>query len=207
MKKCVIFCAGEFKEPIELIGNEDIVIAADGGLEHVRLLHLVPDVILGDFDSLGYVPEGAAVFPVEKDDTDCMLAIKQGLEMGCDRFVIYGGMDGTRVDHTMANFQALLYLAERGCRGWLVGRRQIATVIRNERIELPPYCIGPLSVFCLGSDARGVDISGVQYTLENGTLTAGMPLGVSNRFIHKKARVGVADGALLLIWKTKNGLR
>lgn len=207
MKKCVIFCAGEFKEPIELIGNEDIVIAADGGLEHVRLLHLVPDVILGDFDSLGYVPEGAAVFPVEKDDTDCMLAIKQGLEMGCGRFVIYGGMDGARVDHTMANFQALLYLAERGCRGWLVGRRQIATVIRKERIEFPERCSGTLSVFCLGGDARGVDISGVHYTLENGTLTAGMPLGVSNKFIGQRAQISVADGALLLVWDKANGLQ
>lgn len=207
MKKCVIFCAGEFKEPIELIGNEDIVIAADGGLTHVKALGLRPDVILGDFDSLGYVPAGAAVFPVEKDDTDCMLAIKQGLEMGCDRFVIYGGMDGARVDHTMANFQSLLYLAERGCRGWLVGRRQIATVIRKERIEFPERCSGTLSVFCLGSDARGVDISGVHYTLENGTLTAGMPLGISNKFIGQRAQISVADGALLLVWDQANGLQ
>lgn len=207
MKQCVIFCAGEFDALSQPVGEKDIVIAADGGLTHVQRLALLPDVILGDFDSLGYVPEGAEVFPVEKDDTDCMLAIKKGLEMGCDRFVIYGGMDGARTDHTMANFQALLYLAERGCRGWLVGRRQIATVIRNERIEFPPYCIGPLSVFCLGSDAKGVDIIGVHYTLENGTLTAGMPLGVSNKFIGKCARISVTDGALLLIWDKTNGLQ
>lgn len=206
MKKCVIFCAGEFKEPIELIEDRDILIAADGGLVHVEALGLVPNVILGDFDSLGYIPEGAEVHPVEKDDTDCMLAIKKGLELGCDTFVIYGGLDGKFVDHTMANYQALAYLAQKGCRGWLVGRRQIATVIENSSVTFPAYCVGNLSVFCLGADAEGVNIRGMHYEMENGKLTAGMPLGVSNRFIQKKATVAVDKGMLLLIWKQNNGL-
>lgn len=206
MKKCVIFCAGEFKEPVELITNDDILIAADGGLAHVDALSLVPNVILGDFDSLGYIPEGAEVHPVEKDDTDCMLAVKKGLELGCDTFVIYGGLDGKWVDHTMANFQALGYLAERGCRGWLVGRRQVASVIENGSITFPAYCVGDISVFCLGADATGVNIRGLKYELEDGTLTAGMPLGARNYFVQKKAEISVKSGKLLLIWKQNNGL-
>ena len=206
MKKCVIFCAGEFKEPVELICVGDVVIAADGGLVHTEALGLVPDVILGDFDSLGYVPEGALVYPVEKDDTDCMLAIKKGFEMGCDQFVIYGGMDGKRTDHTMANFQALHYIAKRGGRGTLVGRRQIATVIRNDSLVFPAYFIQYLSVFCMGGDAKGVTIRGMQYEMEDGILTADLPMGVSNKFIRKRATVSVRDGALLLLWKQGNGL-
>ena len=143
---------------------------------------------------------------VEKDDTDCMLAIKKGLELGCDTFVIYGGLDGKFVDHTMANYQALAYLAQQGCRGWLVGRRQIATVIENSSVTFPAYCVGNLSVFCLGADAEGVNIRGMHYEMENGKLTAGMPLGVSNQFIQKKATVAVDKGMLLLIWKQNNGL-
>ena len=206
MKKCVIFCAGEFTELIEPVGQTEYVIAADGGLEHAKSIGLTVDEVLGDFDSLGYVPENAQVFPTEKDDTDCMLAIKKGLEMGCDTFYIYGALDGKRLDHTVANYQALYYLAQRGARGYLIGRRQIATALRNGTIVFPPFCVDYLSVFCLGNDAKGVSISGMKYNLENATLTAGYPLGVSNEFIQKKATVEVTDGTLLLMWRRRNGV-
>ena len=206
MKTCVIFCAGDFKELATPVGADELVIAADGGLAHLQEIGLQPDIILGDFDSLGYVPEGAEVYPVEKDDTDAMLAIKKGLEAGCDRFYIYGALDGKWVDHTMANFQALQYLAERGVRGWLIGNRQIATVIHNDKIVFPPFCFQELSVFCMGSDAKGVSIRGMQYEMEDGVLSSGFPLGARNHFIQKKATVEVKDGSLLLIWRRKNGI-
>ena len=82
MKKCVIFCAGELDAPVEIPENA-LIIAADGGLRHTEALGLRPDVILGDFDSLGYTPQGAEVFPVEKDDSDSMLAARRGLAEGC----------------------------------------------------------------------------------------------------------------------------
>ena len=204
--RCLIFCAGEMDDRRVEILPGDLVIAADGGLEHARRLGIKPDIVLGDFDSLGYVPEGAEVYPVEKDDTDCMLAIKKGLQLGCDTFLIYGGMDGKRTDHTMANFQALHYLANRGCRAYLIGRREIATVIQNSQLVFPPYFTSHLSVFCLGPDATGVNIKGLRYELENGTLSAGFPLGVSNAFIQKKATVSVENGTLLLMWKQVNGI-
>ena len=117
MKTCHVFCAAEFDGLLEPVGPEDLIIAADGGLRHTQALGLTPEVILGDFDSLGYVPEGANVFPVEKDDTDAMLAVRRGLSMGADRFLLYGSVDGPRLDHTVANFQTLQYLADQGARG------------------------------------------------------------------------------------------
>ena len=82
MACCVIFCAAGFDGLVRPVGPEDLVIAADGGLLHAQKEHITPHVILGDFDSLGYVPEGANVFPVEKDDTDTMLAVRHGLRQG-----------------------------------------------------------------------------------------------------------------------------
>ena len=73
---CVIFCAGEFDRLINPLEKGDIVIAADGGVKHTQTLGIMPDIILGDFDSLGYVPQGSELHPVEKDDTDAMLAAK-----------------------------------------------------------------------------------------------------------------------------------
>ena len=80
MGSCIIFCAGGFLQPAEPIRSDDLVIAADGGYLHTETLGLKPHIILGDFDSLGYVPADSAVYPVEKDDTDSMLAVRCGLE-------------------------------------------------------------------------------------------------------------------------------
>jgi thiamine pyrophosphokinase len=206
MKKCIIFCAGGFDALAEQIEEDALIIAADGGARHTETLGITPNIILGDFDSLGYAPAGAEIFPVEKDDTDAMLAIKKGLELGCREFVLYGSLDGPRLEHTVANFQALQYLADRGAKGTLVGLRQIVTLLQNEMCHFPACFEGYLSVFCLGADARGVDIRSLQYEVENATLTAGFPLGVSNRFVGKAATISVRDGSLLLIWERKNGI-
>ena len=205
MAKCVIFCAAEFDSLAASIGPGDFVIAADGGLRHTEGLGLVPQAILGDFDSLGYVPAGAAVYPVEKDDTDAMLAVRLGLRKGFREFVIYGGLDGPRLDHTVANFQTLQFLANHGARGYLVGREQLVTVLKNGTLTLPAADTGLISVFCLGPDARGVTIRGTQYILENGNLTSGFPLGCSNHFVGKRAKISVNDGSLLIIWDRNVG--
>lgn len=204
MRNCVIFCAGEFHGLAEPV--DGVIIAADGGLRHTEALGLTPDVILGDFDSLGYVPQKANVFPVEKDDTDAMLAVRKGLEMGCDRFVLYGALEGPRLDHTVANFQTLQFLADRDARGFLVGKDTVVTVIKNSRLTLPAVKEGIVSVFCMGKDAYGVTVEGLQYGLEKGTLTAGFPLGVSNHFAGKEAEISVEDGSLLILYPREVGM-
>jgi len=199
MQTCVIFCAAEF-DRLDSPLDRALVIAADGGLRHTRALDIVPDIVLGDFDSLGFVPEGAEIFPVEKDDTDAMLAVRKGLAAGCREFILYGAMDGSRVDHTVANFQLLSFLADRGARGTLVGLRQCAMVIRDGTVRFPAESKGIFSVFCMGADAKGVTISGGQYPLQNGCLSAGFPLGVSNHFVGREVEISVEQGSLLIIW-------
>ena len=206
MAKFVIFCAGGFTDLLEPIEKKDYVLAADGGLTHVQKLGLTPNGILGDFDSLGYVPDSAAVFPVEKDDTDAMLAVRRGLELGYEEFLLYGSLDGPRLDHTVANFQTLQFLADHGAKGYLIGNTHIITVVKNGSISFPAEAEGILSVFCMGSDARGVTIEGLHYCLENGTLSAGFPLGVSNHFVGKPATIEVEAGSLLVIYERGNGL-
>lgn len=206
METCIIVNAGEFTGLIEPITSADLLIAADGGFSHLQQLGLQPDGVLGDFDSLGYVPENARIFPVEKDDTDSMLAVRQGLKEGYRRFLLYGSLDGPRLDHTVANFQTLQYLADNGAEGWLIGTTYLATVIKNSSIRFGPDAAGIISVFCMGKDAQGVTIKGLHYTLEDGTLTAGFPLGVSNHFTGQEAEICVKDGSLLILYDRKNGL-
>lgn len=205
MGSCVIFCAAEFDALARPLAEDDFVIAADGGLRHTEKLGIVPQEILGDFDSLGYTPTGANVFPVEKDDTDAMLAVRRGLALGYREFVLYGSVDGSRLDHTVANFQTLQFLADRGAVGYLVGKNFLITVVKDGAIAFPAGCRGTVSVFCLGSDASGVTLEGLYYPLKNGTLTAGFPLGVSNHFTGDPARIAVGQGSLLVLWQRKNG--
>lgn len=204
MGTCVIFCAAEFDSPVQQIGSEDFVIAADGGLRHTEKLNIRPDLVIGDFDSLGFTPEGANVFPVEKDDTDAMLAVRRGLQLGYREFVLYGSMDGPRLDHTIANFQTLQYLCDHDAFGYLVGSSYIATVVKDGQLRFPAGKEGTISVFCLGADAEGVSLEGLYYPLKNGTLTAGFPLGVSNHFTGKEAAITVKNGSLLVLWDRKN---
>lgn len=199
MNTCIIFCAGLFDCLIEPIDPTDLIIAADGGLAHCQKLGIHPHITLGDFDSLGYTPKDAQIFPVEKDDTDAMLAVRRGLEAGYRRFVLYGSLDGPRLDHTVANMQTLLFLAAHGAHGHLVGLHQTVSVVRNGTLTYSPQCRGIFSLFCFGTPARGVTLQGLYYPLADGTLTPDFPLGVSNHFTGEAAAVTVKSGTLLAV--------
>lgn len=184
----------------------DLLLAADGGLTHLERRGLTPHLIVGDFDSLGRVPEGNNIIrhPVEKDDTDTMLAIKTGLERGYRDFLLYGCLGG-RLDHAYANLQALVFLARRGASGWLLGESLAVTAIRNGRLDFGADHEGVISVFCPDGEARGVTLTGLHYPLQDAVLTSAFPLGVSNRFTGEAASVSVEDGTLLVMWDTKEG--
>ncbi len=205
MGNCLIFCAAEFDTLAQPIGTGDYIIAADGCLAHLKKIGAAPNEIIGDFDSLGYTPDSATVFPVEKDDTDAMLAVRRGLQLGYRNFILYGSLDGPRLDHTVANFQTLQFLADNGASGYLVGNRQIVTVVKNGTLRFPATAEGTVSVFCMGSTAEGITLKNLYYPLENGQLTCGFPLGVSNHFVGKPAAISVENGSLLVIWERNAG--
>ena len=153
---CIIFGAGSYYGLTRRPEPGDYIIAADGGWQYCKQEGIVPDLLLGDFDSLAVVPDFAHIHrvPVEKDDSDMMLAIKRGLERGETLFHLYGGMGGQRTDHTVANLQALLYLADHGAEGWLHGRGERWTAIRDGSIVFPARPEGILSVFCVDRTLR-----------------------------------------------------
>lgn len=205
VSKCIIFCAGGFTSLAAPVETDDFLIAADGGLRHLEALGLTPNAIIGDFDSLGFTPKNATVFPVEKDDTDAMLAVRKALELGYKEILLYGALDGPRLDHTIANLQTLQFLADNGAVGYLVGNDYMSTVLRNNALSFPETATGILSVFCMGKDAHGVTLTGLKYPLCDGTLQSGFPLGVSNHFIGASATVQVTNGSLLLLYDRING--
>ena len=178
----------------------DFVIAADAGYAELIRQGVKPDLVVGDFDSLGEVPAGETVVrhPVMKDDTDMMLAVKLGLERGYRDFRLYGALGG-RLDHTLANIQTLQYLAARDARGVIVGDVCLAAV-KNGALRFRAAAKGTISVFCLGASARGVFLEGLLYPLADYAMTPDFPIGVSNEFTGAPSSVSVRDGCLVAVF-------
>lgn len=202
---CYIFGAGEVTLKQFAPKADDYVIAADGGFDHLKKLGVHPDMLLGDFDSLEAVPEHENIVrhPVEKDDTDTMLAAKTALQMGYRVFVVYGGTGG-RLDHTLANIQLLSFLAACGAQGYLTDGDQVITVLQNKTVLFDAHSKGILSVFAHGGDACGVTETGLKYPLSGAVLRCDDPLGVSNAFLGVESSVGVAQGQIVVLWHEKN---
>ena len=199
-KICYIVGAGNSEGLTFRPAENDLVIAADGGYAVLKELGIKPQFALGDFDSLGYIPDDVEhlSFPPEKDDTDMRLAIFAARERGYDDIVIFGGLGG-RLDHTIGNIQNLQHISHAG-RGWLWGEETAATVVTNGSITFPGKCKGMFSVFALGGDAEGVSLNNCKYTLQDAVLHCDVPLGVSNEFVGEEAHIIVQKGSLLVIW-------
>lgn len=201
---CYIVCASEDIGDFHIDKkSEDYIISADGGFNYLHGMGVKADMALGDFDSLGRVPdhENVIIHKVEKDYSDSALAVDEGFIRNYSRFVIYGGFGGRRFDHTVANIQLLNRIAVRGGRGYLIGSNVLMTVIRNTEIIFDGCESGIFSVFSLGESASNVTISGAKYPLERYTMLNTNPIGVSNEFTGGRCTVSVGNGSLLIMWK------
>ena len=202
MKKCIIIGAGEFSAP-KSINEGDLIIVADGGYDHAMAAGIAPHLFIGDMDSLtSDLPEELEkiTFPERKDYTDMHLAYLEGKRRGYREFEIYGGTGG-RGDHTFANISLLLAMSNEGCIGRMIASEGVYTVIKNESLTVSGEAGKYISVFAIGGKAEGVTIKGLDYEVENVTLTPDFPLGVSNKFTDKEAVISVKNGALLVIYQ------
>ena len=198
MKRAIIVCGGDFSP--DLLPQRqmtDLVIAADSGFAALQAADWEPDLTIGDFDSLGYIPEGARVLPVRKDDTDLMAACRLGLEQGCEAFLLFGTLGGARFSHSVAALQTLGFLAERGVQAAIVDETCTVRVLRNGAWHYGPEQRGHLSVLALTQAT--VTLTGLNYNLPPTLLTPAFPLGVSNAFVGHAATIEVQDGTVLLI--------
>lgn len=205
MKKCYIFGALDIDiKQLNFNKNEnDIIIAADNGLKTLNALNIKPDIIIGDFDSLGYVPQGENVIehPKIKNDTDTLLCIKKAFELGYKFFEIYGCIGG-RLDHTLANIQSASFVAENNGVAIFhdINNMSALTVIKNNNISFSHENKGNVSVFSLTDKSFGVTEKGLLYEVSDCELTSNFPLGVSNEFNGNAAYVSVENGKLCVIW-------
>lgn len=191
------------------IKNKDIyVVVADGGLKFLLKNGMLPDFFVGDLDSVEL--EGALkdilkdipkeIVPVEKDDTDMVLAVAKAYEKGYRNILLYGGCGGARISHTLANIQMMSFYAKKGCSLQMLGDGVRLEILHNASKTLSAAMKGSISVICLSDIAEGVTIQGLKYEY-TGALTSDRTLGVSNSFVGKDAMVSVENGTLLLVYE------
>ena len=200
MKKCVIISGGEY-EPMENIGNSDFIIACDKGYSYACKSGIVPDLVVGDFDSFdGEINEKLPVirFQREKDDTDTMIAVKYAVQHGFDEIQIRCALGG-RLDHTLANIQAGVYAVKHGLKAYVIGKETEIYILSNSEMTIPRKENCSISLLSHSDTCEGVSAMGVKYTLRNAGLTNGFPLGISNEWIAEEVTVSVEKGILLTI--------
>ncbi len=187
----------EYLEKIDFSGS--YIICADGGIKHAEKMCLVPDVIIGDFDSSK--DEGKyknkIIYPVEKDDTDLGLAINYAAEHGYKNCIAIGCLGG-RIDHTYANLSLIKYAYDKGVKLELIDEKcRIFAVDKSCDIFSDDYQY--VSLFPYGECVKGITLEGFKYSLCNDILKYNFPLGVSNQLIEKKGHIDVDDGLLLVM--------
>ena len=209
MKTCLIISGGDFNA-LPQTTVYDYTIACDRGYEHALKLGLAPDMIIGDYDSLsldkikkdlqnkGLSDTAILEFPIKKDDSDTMLAIKHALEKGFDNIVIICALGG-RFDHTFANIQSMVYAREHGAECCILGEKERMYILKNGTRILKKKPGFSLSVYSLSDESLDVTIKGALYETENITLTTSFPLGLSNMITAPETSISVKEGTLLLV--------
>jgi len=208
MSCTVIFANGEFHSPEsarETIAADDFVIAADGGTRHALSVGVVPDLIIGDLDSLSAVElervkrAGAQVkaYSPRKDETDLELALKYAADRGAVEILIFAALGG-RLDQLIANVLLLTLTELDGVDVRIVEGDQTAFLIRG-RTQLRGRAGDTVSLLPIGGDVVGGTTTGLEWELDGDELYFGPARGVSNRFTGDQATIDVRQGLLLCV--------
>lgn len=201
---CALVGAVDFNSEHFRQQSFDYVIAVDAGYEHLAKIGVVPDLVIGDFDSLGYVPEHPEVekFPSHKDESDIEIALYSAAEKGYDELIVYGCL-GARLDFTYAVYQLVTHFTEAGNTIYVVGEETIVTGLSGRKrssLSFDERASGTLSLFAASECVTGVDERGLEYLLDKATLKNDKPLGVSNAFSGTRSTISVEEGTALLFF-------
>ena len=191
-------------------GRADLVVAADGGARYALDAGVIPDLVVGDMDSLGedlareVERRGASLerHLVRKDKMDGHLAVLAARERGAtvaDLLCAAGGRFGAlfAVPH-------ILLAAERiGLRSTVVADWGRMFVIETGSLTMEGVPRDSVSIFPLSGQATGVTLEGLAYPLEDARLEPGDTLGFHNELISREGRVSVREGALLIVHETE----
>lgn len=190
------------------VRGAELVVAADGGTEHLARWGVRPHLVIGDLDSLseaareqlGIGPERIEPWPREKDKTDTELAIERAISLGASEIVVVGALGGPRLDHALANTLLLAAPSSTAAALRLVrGPLSLQALRDGQRAAIAGTEGELVTLLAIGGDAEGVRSDGLRYELRGETLPLGSSRGVSNEVARRGASVSVERGILLVV--------
>ncbi len=211
MTTCALVGATYFNEQDFLnrynSGQFDCVVAVDGGFAFLEKIGIKPDMAVGDFDSLGYVPHAKRVsrYPEQKDMSDMEIGFTKAFNFKHECVYMYGGIGG-RLDHTLANLALIASYSERGLYVTAIADTfAIRAVSGPDAFTIPPDVdSGTVSVFAANDRCEGVIERGMQYSLDDEPLTNRTSLGLSNELLGDEATIAVESGTLYVFYPLPN---
>ncbi|MGN0158134.1 MAG: thiamine diphosphokinase [Brotaphodocola sp.] len=214
MKTCLIVTGGKldlaFARFFLKENKVDKIIAVDGGLESAEMLGLVPDYIVGDFDTVhSDVIERFRRMPYivweqhkpEKNETDTELARSRALTLGCDR-IIFLGATGGRLDHMLGNLHALYACMQSGIEAWIVDRQNRMYLLDEGKIFSRASTFGKyISFLPYTEEVKGITLKGFQYPLDKKNIHRGEEVGlcISNELKEDQAELTFEEGILICV--------
>lgn len=186
--------------------DADLVICADSGADALFSAEIMPNVLLGDFDSINtevfdyYVQQGVKTvrFNTNKDVTDTHIAIKYAINQGADKIIILGAL-GDRIDHTLSNIfllEAYLHLAH--CK-IIDGKNRIELINDGTKKVYSNKNYKYISLIPVSKKVVGVTTDGLKYKLSNATIHRNDSFGVSNEILQTYGTVSIRKGLLAVI--------
>ena len=186
----------------------EYTIVADSGMEFCRRIGIIPDMIIGDFDSvlsdtLSYFKMQSDIVWRElnpiKDDTDTEFAIRQAIALGTEEIAILGGT-GTRLDHVFGNVALLgIGLKEQVKIQLVDAHNRIRMIDKPMKLEKASQFGKFVSILPFAGAVRGVTLNGFKYPLVNHTMEVFSSLGISNEIVENEAEICFEEGILLVI--------
>lgn len=215
MKRAVLFCNGEIRDLSfhqKLIKDSDLLIAVDGGGKYLDDLGLMPDIALGDFDSIPpkiieeYQKKGTEciLFPTDKDYIDMVLGIKEAHKRGYDQILILGGFGGKRADMFLANLLAISRCDDR-CDIVMKNEYSEARVLSAaKKIEIKGEIGDFVSLIPISEEVETEDSFGLKYPLKGLVFHLGETRGVSNELTEKKASLTIKSGKAVIVLQKRS---
>jgi thiamine pyrophosphokinase len=189
----------------EYIKKVDFIIAADKGSECLYNYSIVPDLLLGDFDSLKkeildevkiQVKE-VLEFPPEKDYTDTEIALIEAIKRGAEKVYLFGAI-GSRMDHTLGNIGLLLTTKKKGAILEIIDDNNRLYLGEN-RMNLYGKYGENISFHALSNRVSKLNIKGAKYNLEDYDMNLLDPRAICNEFLDTPIEISYEDGELLVI--------
>lgn len=183
----------------EKVDRESYIIAADSGYLNCMSAGIVPDLIIGDFDSSKRPEISADImqFPSVKNDTDTFCCIKEAVKRGADEVEIFCALGG-RVDHSLSNIVNLEFLLRNNIDASLLSEKSVLS-LHKKSFSLNKSGFKYFSLFALGGPVKGLSIKGAAYELDDFILSPFASIGQSNEFKSNTVNIDFADGIILLV--------